>query len=348
LQADDPAVIGGHRLTGRLASGGTSTVYLARDPEGGHVVVKTIRARQADQAQARRWLRTEAASSRRLPPFCTVRLLADGSAESPPYLISEYVEGPSLAQYVEFLGPLEADQLNALAVALARAIAAVHGAGLIHCDLKPGNVLLAADGPRVIDFALAQPAPASGRPARLGTVPYSPGWVAPERLNGHPAGPASDVFGWGCLIGYSATGPAIVAVLATIIAVAGTGGAGPQAPVVPGSPPTADLAPPPDSQAPADPSRRSYGPRPASASSARHGSGSPAAGYRRQRAHTRPSTPTRPGGSHPPGSPPAPTHSPTHSPTPTHTSTPSPSPTTTGTGPAQGGGGTAAAPGAGN
>jgi serine/threonine protein kinase len=204
LQADDPAAIDGHRLTARLASGGTSVIYLGRDPDGGRVVVKTTRA--PDQTQARRWLRTEAASTRRLPAFCTARLLTDGTAHSPPYLVSEYVAGPSLTQFVEDLGPLEPEQLHALAIALARALAAVHAAGLIHCDLKPGNILLAADGPRVIDFSIAQEAPISGRPADIGTVPYSPGWVAPERLSGYPAGPASDVFGWGCLIGYAATG----------------------------------------------------------------------------------------------------------------------------------------------
>ncbi|HEY0541500.1 MAG TPA: protein kinase [Actinoallomurus sp.] len=204
LQADDPAAIDGHRLTARLASGGTSIIYLARDPDGERAVLKTTRA--PDQTQARRWLRTEAASTRRLPAFCTARLLIDGTAHSPPYLVSEYVAGPSLTQFVEDLGPLEPEQLRALAFALARALAAVHAAGLIHCDLKPGNILLAADGPRVIDFSIAQEAPISGRPADIGTVPYSPGWVAPERLNGYPAGPASDVFGWGCLIGYATTG----------------------------------------------------------------------------------------------------------------------------------------------
>ena len=206
LQADDPAVIDGHRLTGRLASGGTSVVYLAHDPDGRHVVVKTTRMRAADQTQARRWLRTEAASVRRLPASCTPALLADGSDQSPPYLVRDYVEGPSLAQFVEGLGPLEPEQLGALAIALARALGAVHDAGLVHCDLEPTNVLLASNGPRLIDFSIAQEMPSPGRPAEVGTVPYNPGWVSPERLDGHAAGPASDVFGWGCLLGYAATG----------------------------------------------------------------------------------------------------------------------------------------------
>jgi tRNA A-37 threonylcarbamoyl transferase component Bud32 len=199
-------VIDGYRLVGRLSSGGTSVVYLARDADGEHVVVKTTRARKADQAQARRWLRTEASCARRLPPFCTARPIADGTDHSPPYLVSEYIEGPSLAQFVEGLGPLEPVQLMALGGALARGLAAIHGAGLIHCDLKPANIMLAADGPRVIDFSIAQEAPISGRPAEVGTVPHSPGWVAPERAGGYPAAPSADVFGWGCVIAYAATG----------------------------------------------------------------------------------------------------------------------------------------------
>ena len=166
LASDELVVIDGHRLVGRLSSGGTSVVYLARGPEGAPVAVKTTRARQADQAQARRWLRTEASCARRLPPFCTARPLADGTDHSPPYLVSEYIEGPSLAQFVEGLGPLEPVQLMALGGALARALAAVHGAGLIHCDLKPANIMLAADGPRVIDFSIA-PRSAVARPEPL-------------------------------------------------------------------------------------------------------------------------------------------------------------------------------------
>jgi eukaryotic-like serine/threonine-protein kinase len=206
LASDDPVVIDGYRLVGRLSSGGTSVVYLAHDADGEHVVVKTTRARKADQAQARRWLRTEASCARRLPPFCTARPLAERTDHSPPYLVSEYIEGPSLAQFVEGLGPLEPVQLMALGGALARALAAIHGAGLIHCDLKPANIMLAANGPRVIDFSIAQEAPISGRPAEVGTVPYSPGWVAPERAGGYPAAPSADVFGWGCVIGYAAIG----------------------------------------------------------------------------------------------------------------------------------------------
>jgi hypothetical protein len=195
LKPDDPAAIGGHRLAGRLSPRG---VYLARDPAGTFVVVKSGR-------EPRR-LRTEAACARRLPGSCTPRLLTDGTEEEPAYLVSEYVEGPSLKQFVEDVGPLDPRRLRALAAALARALATVHDARLIHGDLRPANVLLAADGPRLLDFGMAQEIPAPGSPAEYGPMPDDPSWVAPERLAGDPAGPASDVFGWGCLIVYAATG----------------------------------------------------------------------------------------------------------------------------------------------
>jgi hypothetical protein len=180
--------------------------YLARDGRGGRVAVKTTHAQKAEQSQVRRRLRTEAACARRLPSSCTAHLLVDGTDQKPPYLISEYVEGPSLEQVVDDRGPLDPEQVRALAVAMARALAAIHDAGLIHCDLKPANVLLATDGPRVMGFDIAQEVPVSGEPAEIGAVAHSPEWMAPERLTGGPASLASDVFGWGCLVSYAATG----------------------------------------------------------------------------------------------------------------------------------------------
>ncbi|MEV0406462.1 serine/threonine-protein kinase [Actinoallomurus sp. NPDC050550] len=206
LAPDDPAVIGGHRLAGRLASGRTGVVYLARDGRGGLVAVKTARVQKAGQAQVRRRLRKEATCARRLPSFCTAQLLVDGTDQTRPYLITEYVEGPSLKDFVEDVGPLEPVQVRALAAAVARALAAIHQAGLVHCDLKPGHVLLAADGPRLIDFGIAEERSASGGSAEIEAAADSPEWMAPERVTGGLAGPASDVFGWGCLMGYATTG----------------------------------------------------------------------------------------------------------------------------------------------
>ncbi|MEV5750807.1 serine/threonine-protein kinase [Actinoallomurus sp. NPDC052308] len=198
-------MIGGHRLAGRLASGGTSIVYLARDDHGSLVAVKTARGPKAGQAQVRHRLRTEAACARRLPSSCTARLLVDGTDQTRPYLIREYVEGPSLKQFVEDVGPLEPAQVAALAKAVAKALAAVHRAGVIHGDLGPAHVLLAADGPRLIDFSIAQEIPGSGKPAQTGAAD-NPEHAASERATGGPAAPASDILGWGCLVGYAATG----------------------------------------------------------------------------------------------------------------------------------------------
>ncbi|GAB3973897.1 serine/threonine-protein kinase [Actinoallomurus acanthiterrae] len=211
LEPADPAEIGGYRLAGRLASGGTGVVYLARDGRGGLLAVKTARAQKTEQAQElrrlRTGLRTEAACARRLPSFCTAQLLVDGTDQTRPYLISEYVEGPSLHQFIQDVGPLKPAQVKALAVAVARALAAIHQAGLVHCDLKPAHVLLAADGPRLIDFGIAQEIPASGRSTPIATVADSSGWWrAPELAIGGPVSAASDVFGWGCLVGYATTG----------------------------------------------------------------------------------------------------------------------------------------------
>jgi serine/threonine protein kinase len=206
LQADDPVAIDGHRLAGRLRSSGTGVVYLARDGGAGLVAVKTPRARTTEHAPVRGRLRTEAVCARRLPSFCTARLLHDGTDETPPYLINEYVEGPSLEQVVDVKGPLAPALVKTLAAELARAIAAIHDAGVIHCNLTPANVLLANDCLRVIDFGVAQEISASGEPAEIGAVADSPGWLAPELLTGGPPSPACDVFGWGCLVSYAATG----------------------------------------------------------------------------------------------------------------------------------------------
>ncbi|HEY0536784.1 MAG TPA: serine/threonine-protein kinase [Actinoallomurus sp.] len=205
LTAEDPAKIGGHALIGRLGSGGMGIVYLGRDPEGGLVAVKAAYGELTDDELVRRY-EAEAACLRRAPAACTVRLLADGTAHVPPYLITEYVEGRSLAQVVNDDGPLPEVPLRALATGVARALAAIHSAGLVHRDLKPANILITLAGPRVIDFGIAQQVGDSGGPTGPGLVVGSPGWIPPERLDRQPATPASDVFGWGCVVGYAGTG----------------------------------------------------------------------------------------------------------------------------------------------
>jgi serine/threonine protein kinase len=206
LQADDPVEIGGHRLTGRLRSSGTGDVYLARDRGTGLVAIKTTHAGTTEPGPVRARLRSEAACSRRLPSSCTTRLLHDGTDETPPFLISEHVEGSSLERVIDVKGPLPGAMVTALATDLADALEAIHDEKIVHGNLTPANVLLTKDGLRVIDFGVAQEISTSDEPAEIGAVADNPGWLAPELLTGGPPEASCDIFGWGCLVTYAATG----------------------------------------------------------------------------------------------------------------------------------------------
>ena len=206
LQAEDPVTIGGHRLAGRLTSSGTGVVYLARDLGAGLVTIRTTPAGTAEPAPVRARLRAEAACARRLPSSCTAPLLHDGTGATPPYLVSGHIEGPSLERVIDVKGPLPPAMVAALATDLAHVLAAVHDADVVHSNLTPANVVLTKTGLRVIDFGVAQEIPSSGEPAEIGAVADNPGWLAPELFTGKPPGPACDIFGWGCLVTYAATG----------------------------------------------------------------------------------------------------------------------------------------------
>lgn len=205
LQAEDPVAVGGHRLAGRLRSGGAGLVYVAHGRGSGLVTVKTAHPGAAAEPEpVRARLRAEAACARRLPSSCSVRLLDDGTDHTPPYLVSEHLDGPSLEQIVDVKGPLAPALVTALATDLAQALSAVHAAGVMHGDLAPGNVVFTKNGLRILDFGVAEDIP--GDPAEIGAVADNPGWLAPELLTGGTPGPACDVFGWGCLVAYAATG----------------------------------------------------------------------------------------------------------------------------------------------
>ena len=190
LTAGDPVETGGYSLVGRLGSGGMGIVYLGRAEDGGLAAVKIADGRSAGDEEVHARFRAEAACLARVPAHCTARLLLDGTEESPPYIITEYIAGRSLREAVERDGPLPADQLAALAKGVAGKLAAIHEAGLLHRDLKPANVLLAPTGPRIIDFGIARPVAASGGPTGVGMVVGTVGWIAPERLSHRPASTA--------------------------------------------------------------------------------------------------------------------------------------------------------------
>ncbi|MFI6290175.1 serine/threonine-protein kinase [Nonomuraea sp. NPDC050790] len=191
LRPDDPQAIGAYRLTGRLGEGGQGVVYLGQAPDGTKVAVKVLR--EGGDGLAR-----EVAALRRVEPFCVAQVL-DASTGGRPYIVTEYVEGPSLAEAGRHGGA----GLQRLAVATATALAAIHRAGVVHRDFKPGNVLLGRDGPRVIDFGIAR----SGASLTLtSSIVGTPAYMAPEQLAGHQVGPATDVFAWAGVMVFAATG----------------------------------------------------------------------------------------------------------------------------------------------
>ncbi|MFI9555440.1 serine/threonine protein kinase [Nonomuraea endophytica] len=204
LRSSDPREVRGYALRGRLGEGGQGTVYLGAAPDGSPAAVKVLHARLTEDGEARRYLQRELNALRRVASFCTARVLAADPDADPPYVISEYIDGPSLQEVIRGRGVMAGADLDRLAVATATALGAIHAAGVVHRDFKPANVLLAADGPRVIDFGIARPMDATS--ATVSSAVGTPAYMAPEQLSGHPAGPPMDMFAWACTMAYAANG----------------------------------------------------------------------------------------------------------------------------------------------
>ncbi|MEU6728295.1 glycoside hydrolase family 6 protein [Nonomuraea wenchangensis] len=202
LRDGDPRQAGPYTLLGRLGEGGMGTVYLGRAPDGTRVAVKLINARMSADPGFRRRFAREVAAARRVARFCTAPVLDADVDGDPAYLVTEYVEGPSLGDAVRASGPLTGSALDGLAAAMAVALRAIHGAGVVHRDLKPSNVLLSQVGPKVIDFGIARFTEAEVSSAIVGT----PAYMSPEQVSGSRVGPASDIFSWGCTVAFAASG----------------------------------------------------------------------------------------------------------------------------------------------
>ncbi|MGW4804096.1 serine/threonine-protein kinase [Kitasatospora sp. NPDC004272] len=208
LTADDPSVIGDYRLLRRLGAGGMGRVYLGRTAGGRTVAVKVVRPELADDPEFRARFRQEVSAARRVGGRWTAPVL-DADTEGPrPWVATGYVAGPSLGEAVRTAGPLPVPSVHALGARLAEALEQVHALGLVHRDVKPSNVLLALDGPRLIDFGVARALDAAATLTHSGYVVGSPGFMSPEQAAGSPAGPAGDVFSLGALLAFAATGTA--------------------------------------------------------------------------------------------------------------------------------------------
>jgi serine/threonine protein kinase len=206
LSDGDPRRLGDYDVTGRLGEGGQGVVYLGRGAAG-QVAIKLLHGQLIEDEPARARFVREVEVTKRVARFCTAQVLSAGMAEDRPYIVSEYVPGPSLQRLVRDEGPRRGSALDRLAVNTATALAAIHQAGVVHRDFKPGNVLMGPDGPVVIDFGIARALDAGGTmTGAVSQVVGTPAFMAPEQLADGTIGAPTDMFAWAVTMVYAATG----------------------------------------------------------------------------------------------------------------------------------------------
>ena len=204
LKPGDPSRVGNYRLIGRLGEGGMGQVFLGLSPGGRQVAVKIIHPGYASSKQFRERFAREIEAARRVGGFHTASVVDADPGADPPWMVTAFIQGPSLQQAVAEGGPFGLERVCRLGAGLAEGLAAIHACGLVHRDLKPSNVILADDGPRIIDFGIARAAEASPM-TTAGMVVGTYSYMSPEQLRGEVAGPASDVFALGCMLAFAAT-----------------------------------------------------------------------------------------------------------------------------------------------
>ncbi|MFF2191984.1 serine/threonine-protein kinase [Streptomyces sp. NPDC058157] len=206
LEAGEPRTIGAYRLLGRLGAGGMGRVYLGRSAGGRTVAVKVVHPHFASDAEFRIRFRREVEAARRVGGEWTAPVLDADPEAAVPWVATGYVAGPSLDRAVAGHGPLPEGSVRAVGGGLARALVAVHGLGLVHRDVKPSNVMLTLDGPRLIDFGIARATDGTASLTSTGVSIGSPGYMAPEQILGKGVTGASDVFSLGAVLAFAATG----------------------------------------------------------------------------------------------------------------------------------------------
>ncbi|WP_231972633.1 serine/threonine-protein kinase, partial [Nocardiopsis alborubida] len=205
LGPNDPTHIGRYRLTHLLGSGGMGKVYLARTNSGRKIVVKVIRADHANKDEYRTRFAREVAAARKVGGFYTAQVVAADTDANEPWIASDYIPGPSLHQAITEHGPLPESSLRVLALGLAEGLTTIHEHGLVHRDLKPANIILADNGPRIIDFGISRPTEDT-RITHTGALMGTPAYMAPEQAEGERPEPAADVFSLGTVLYFAATG----------------------------------------------------------------------------------------------------------------------------------------------
>jgi outer membrane protein assembly factor BamB len=206
LHRDDPKSVGGYKLVDRLGAGGMGIVYRGRSRSGREVAVKVVHAQYAEDAVFRTRFRQEIGAARRVSGAFTAPVLDADAEAARPWMATQYVPGRSLAQRIRDRGPLRGAELRGLALGLVEALGDIHRAGVVHRDLKPANVLMAQDGPRVIDFGISRAAENHSL-TETGQMIGTPPFMSPEQFSdARSVGPPSDVFSLGALLVYATTG----------------------------------------------------------------------------------------------------------------------------------------------
>ena len=207
LAPHDPRTVGEYQLTGRLGSGGMGTVYLGhRAGVTGSVAIKVLAPHLLDDVDARTRFLREGQTLQKVTGDYTARVHGVGFDGSMPYIVMERLDGPSLHALIAENGAVrDAETLTRIAIALARALAALHNDGITHRDLKPGNILLTSAGPKVVDFGIARVVGQTHH-TPAGNMVGTPGYMAPEQVTGNGAGPATDVWAWACCVVFAARG----------------------------------------------------------------------------------------------------------------------------------------------